>query len=64
MSEPRVHLEGSKLANHPTVKNAFATIAAILIATNAKDLECDIQGGDKQFHFDVLEVADNGVHGA
>lgn len=36
----------------------------LFIATNAKDLECDIQVGDKQFHFDVSEVADNGKKSA
>lgn len=55
-SPKRKHIE--QLAkNSPEVGRAFAMICAILMASNAKDLECDIQFGDKQYHFDVSEVA-------
>lgn len=52
----RFHLESLAEKDQKT-SAAFARICAILMATKSKDLECDIQFGNKQYHFDVSEVA-------
>jgi hypothetical protein len=62
MSQKRYHAS-DKVVNHPMTQTAFRTIAALLMATNAKDLECDFamydkDGNGKQYHFEVTEVAD------
>jgi hypothetical protein len=51
----RRHLE-NKIANHPTIAKAFATIGALLIVYKAKDLECDVLVDGHQFHIEVTEV--------
>jgi hypothetical protein len=59
MADPRMHIEGSKIANHALVKKAFVTICAILMAYKGKDLEADVQVDGHQFHIEVTEVAKN-----
>lgn len=55
-SPKRIHLE-ELVAKDKATADAFARICAILMAGDAKDLECDIQFGDRQYHFDVSEVS-------
>lgn len=62
-SEPKRYHPSATLLNHPPVQAAFKTIGAILMATKAKDLECDFmmtddQGRGKQYHIEVTEVAE------
>jgi hypothetical protein len=54
-SPKRIHLE-TLMGKDPETNKAFARICALLMATKAKDLECDIVFGDRQYHFDVSEV--------
>lgn len=51
----RLHLE-DQIMKSELMSKAFATICALLHTTDSKDLECDIQFGDKQYHFDVSVV--------
>lgn len=55
-SPKRTHLEDI-ITKDPKSAAAFVRICAILMATGSKDMECDIQYGNKQYHFDVSEVA-------
>lgn len=56
MSKPpkRTHLEDTRVSEY--MEQHFAALGALLIATNSKDLECDFQVEDKQFHLEVSEV--------
>lgn len=56
-SPKRLHLEDSRVANY--IRQHFVAIAALLIATNAKDLECDVEVDGRQFHIEACEVARN-----
>jgi hypothetical protein len=60
-SQKRYHLE-NKATQLPQVQEAFKLLGALLIATNAKDLESDFSMEDKdtgklrQFHLEIAEV--------
>jgi hypothetical protein len=53
-SPKRTHLEDTKVADY--MKQHFAALGALLIATNSKDLECDFAVEGRQFHTEVSEV--------
>lgn len=64
MANKRYH-PPERIAEHPMIQSAFQTIGALLIATNAKDLEADFAMSGpgqptRQYHIEVTEVADNG----
>lgn len=58
MSKSKRYHPPERIADHPLIQNAFKTIGAMLIATNASDFEADFTMGDldgnlKQFHIEV-----------
>jgi hypothetical protein len=55
MSEPRLHLEDS-VGGVEAVQKAFATLGAILLATNGNDVEADFEVEGVQFHLEVSRV--------
>lgn len=54
-SPKRTYLEDTEVSKY--MEQHFATLGALLIATNSKDLECDFQVDDRQFHIEVSEMA-------
>ena len=60
MNKRRIHLEQEmERPEMKIIKECFVTMCVFIETTNSKDLEADIQVGDKQYHIEVSEVARN-----